>query len=112
MSVKRIAVLTGGGDAPGLNAVIRAIVVTAEKHGIEVFGVRRGWAGLLDEGEGHLLSLEDVIDIHRTGGTIIGSSRTNPIRGSATANCPALGAARCARAAFAPRSVSQQRTPV
>lgn len=80
MSVKRIAVLTGGGDAPGLNAVIRAIVVTADKHGIEVFGVRRGWAGLLDDGEGDLLSLADVVDIHRTGGTIIGSSRTNPKR--------------------------------
>ena len=44
----RIGVLTGGGDAPGLNAAIRAIVKKSEKYGYEVIGIRRGWAGLLN----------------------------------------------------------------
>ena len=78
MSVRQFGVLTGGGDAPGLNAVIRALVVTADSKGMEVIGIRRGWAGLLDGGEAAPLSLDDVEDIHRTGGTILGSSRTNP----------------------------------
>ncbi|MBI5118209.1 ATP-dependent 6-phosphofructokinase [Candidatus Poribacteria bacterium] len=80
MSVKRIGVLTGGGDAPGLNAVIRAIVVTSDKYGIKVLGIKRGWAGLLDGGEVEPIALEDVDDIHRTGGTILGTSRTNPMK--------------------------------
>jgi phosphofructokinase-like protein len=80
MAVKRIGVLTGGGDAPGLNAVIRAIVVTADKHGMEVLGIRHGWAGLLGDGDVSPLSLEDVEDIHRTGGTILRTSRTNPMK--------------------------------
>jgi 6-phosphofructokinase 1 len=78
MSVRQFGVLTGGGDAPGLNAVIRALVVTAYSKGMEVIGLRRGWAGLLDGGEAVPLMLGDVEDIHRTGGTILGSSRTNP----------------------------------
>ena len=80
MSVRQFGVLTGGGDAPGLNAVIRAIVVTAYSHGMEVIGIRRGWAGLLDGGEAEPILLEGVDDIHRTGGTILGSSRTNPAK--------------------------------
>ncbi len=80
VSVKRVGVLTGGGDAPGLNAVIRAIVVMAENKGMHIIGIRRGWAGLLDGGEVTPLSLEDVDDIHRTGGTVLGSSRTNPAK--------------------------------
>jgi 6-phosphofructokinase 1 len=82
MSIKQIGVLTGGGDAPGLNAVIRAIVVTADKHDMVVIGIRHGWAGLLDEGEARALSLAEVDDIHRTGGTILGTSRTNPAKRS------------------------------
>jgi 6-phosphofructokinase 1 len=80
MEIQRIGVLTGGGDAPGLNAVIRAIVITAAKNGIEVVGIKRGWAGLLDGGESSLLTVDDVDDIHRTGGTILRTSRTNPIK--------------------------------
>jgi 6-phosphofructokinase 1 len=80
MSVRQFGVLTGGGDAPGLNAVIRGIVVTAYSKGMEVIGLRRGWAGLLDGGEAFPLFLEDVEGIHRTGGTILGSSRTNPAK--------------------------------
>ncbi len=78
MSVRQFGVLTGGGDAPGLNAVIRALVVTAYSNGMEVIGIRRGWAGLLDDGEAAPLLLKDVEDIHRTGGTMLGTSRTNP----------------------------------
>ena len=80
MDVERVAVLTGGGDAPGLNAVIRGIVITAARHNIEVLGVRRGWAGLLGNGDVFALSLKDVKDIHRTGGTILRTSRTNPMK--------------------------------
>ena len=54
--IKRIAVNTGGGDAPGLNAVIRAIVLASLKRGWEVFGIRKGYAGLLEDDE--LLTLD------------------------------------------------------
>jgi 6-phosphofructokinase 1 len=80
MSVKKIGLLTGGGDAPGLNAVIRAIVVTAHRNGLEVLGIHHGWAGLLDDGEVKPLPLAAVDDIHRTGGTILRASRTNPAK--------------------------------
>jgi len=74
--MKRIGILTGGGDAPGLNAVIRAVTVTAIDSGYEVLGFLRGWAGLLEK-EYRVLTKEDVFDIHRQGGTILFSSRTN-----------------------------------
>ena len=48
MSVKRIGVLTSGGDAPGMNPAVRAVVRTAIHHGIEVYGIRRGWNGLIN----------------------------------------------------------------
>ncbi|RJP21719.1 MAG: 6-phosphofructokinase [Candidatus Abyssobacteria bacterium SURF_5] len=80
MEIERIGVLTGGGDAPGLNAVIRAIVIAADQHGIEVIGIKRGWAGLLDGGEAELLTVDQVDDIHRTGGTVLRTSRTNPVK--------------------------------
>ena len=47
MSVKRIGVLTSGGDAPGMNPCVRAVVRTALYHGLEVYGIRRGWNGLI-----------------------------------------------------------------
>lgn len=74
--MKRIGILTGGGDAPGLNAVIRAVTVTAIDSGYEVLGFLRGWAGALEK-DYRILSKEDVYDIHRRGGTILFSSRTN-----------------------------------
>lgn len=78
----RIGVLTGGGDCPGLNAVIRAIVKRAVKaYGWEVVGVRHGWRGLLIE-EIDPLGLEDVAGILPRGGTILGTSRTNPYKDS------------------------------
>jgi 6-phosphofructokinase 1 len=77
--MKRIGLLTGGGDAPGLNAVIRAVVYKATSLGYEVCGFERGWAGLLEKSFRYL-SVEDVKDIHREGGTILFSSRTNPAK--------------------------------
>ena len=75
----RIGVLTGGGDCPGLNAVIQAIVVRAEQYGFEVWGIEDGYKGLI-EGRAKPLRKEDVRDIYAIGGTILGSSRKNPTK--------------------------------
>lgn len=75
----KIAVLTGGGDAPGLNAVIRAVVNNAENSGHEIIGIRRGWAGLVNL-DSFPLKYEDVWDIVGKGGIMLGSSRTNPTK--------------------------------
>ena len=76
MEKKRIGILTGGGDAPGLNAVIRAVTIKGIDSGYEVIGFEEGWRGLMEK-KFHPLTLEDVEDIHLLGGTILGSSRTN-----------------------------------
>jgi phosphofructokinase-like protein len=76
----RIGVLTGGGDCPGLNAVIRAAVTKGvQTYGHEFVGFRDGWKGPL-EGRTRPLGLGDVADILSVGGTILGSSRTNPYK--------------------------------
>ncbi len=81
----RVGVLTGGGDCPGLNAVIRAIVRTgAVDHGFEFVGFRDGWRGPLD-GDTQTLDVHAVRGILPRGGTILGSSRTNPLADSAAA---------------------------
>jgi ATP-dependent phosphofructokinase / diphosphate-dependent phosphofructokinase len=72
----KIGLLTGGGDAPGLNAVIRAVVIKANALGHKTYGFNRGWRGMLDK-DYIDLTLKDVSDIHMLGGTILGSSRTN-----------------------------------
>jgi 6-phosphofructokinase 1 len=73
-------VLTGGGDCPGLNAVIRAIVrVGRHRYGHEHVGLRRGWLGVL-EGTTVPLDLDAVSGVLHVGGTILGSSRTNPYK--------------------------------
>ena len=78
--MKRIGILTGGGDAPGLNAVIRAAVKTAIlQYGCEVFGVRNGYDGFVDENGIIPLTLENVRGILPRGGTILGTAnRGNP----------------------------------
>ncbi len=76
----RLGVLTGGGDCPGLNAAIRSITHRAWMLGDEVVGFREGWAGLLGEGNSYVLTADDVGGILHLGGTILGSSRTNPAR--------------------------------
>jgi len=76
--VKRIGVLTGGGDCPGLNAVLRAIVKTADEHGIEVIGFRDGFRGVVLN-DYLQLTPKEVVGILIKGGTILGSSnRDNP----------------------------------
>jgi 6-phosphofructokinase 1 len=75
----RIGVLTGGGDCPGLNAVIRAVVKSSICCDIDIVGIRNGWKGLID-GEIELLTDYSVSGILPKGGTIIGTSRTNPYK--------------------------------
>jgi 6-phosphofructokinase 1 len=75
----RIGLLTGGGDAPGLNAVIRAVVLAATNRGWEVLGIRHGFNGLLIEGEVEPLTRESVRGIAHMGGTILHTTnRGNP----------------------------------
>jgi 6-phosphofructokinase 1 len=75
----RIGVLTGGGDAPGLNAAIRAVARAGWRERHEIVGIRNGWLGLLND---DLIELtpEDVRGILHRGGTILGTSRTNPFK--------------------------------
>ena len=75
---KQIAVLTGGGDAPGLNAVIRGIVIRAKSLGYDVLGITNGWKGLVEGIHKGNLDLDQVENIHMLGGTILHTSRTNP----------------------------------
>src|ERR687885_2090085 len=75
----RIAISTGGGDAPGLNAVIRAAVLSAIHRGWEVLGIKRGYAGLLGEDEVVPLTRDSVRGIAHLGGTILRTTnRGNP----------------------------------
>ncbi|MFT3916498.1 MAG: 6-phosphofructokinase [Anaeromyxobacteraceae bacterium] len=84
---KRIAILTGGGDVPGLNSVIKSVTYRSAEHKLEVVGIRRGWEGLthldLDDPESKArylwpLDRDNTRTIDRTGGTVLHSSRTNP----------------------------------
>jgi len=87
MNIKRIGILTGGGDVPGLNTVIHDVTIRAHYENIEVIGIRRGWGGLIymdpdgkTDDNAHIVSLnrQNVRRIDRTGGTILKTSRTNP----------------------------------
>ena|SRR5271165_3144191 len=89
MAKKRIGILTGGGDVPGLNAVIKEVTYRGAEHDCDVVGIRRGWEGLthvnLDDEESKNryilpLSRENTRTIDRTGGTFLHSSRTNPLK--------------------------------
>jgi phosphofructokinase-like protein len=73
----RIGMLTGGGDCPGLNAVIRAVARASIDHGDEVVGVLRGWRGMID-GQMRPLGAREVSGLLPRGGTILRTSRTNP----------------------------------
>ena len=75
----RIGILTGGGDCPGLNAVIRAVTRRALDRGAEVVGIREGWRGLV-EGVFQPLGYREISGILPRGGTILGTSRTNPYK--------------------------------
>lgn len=75
----KIAVLTGGGDAQGLNAVIQGILWKAKKEGYDVYGIQRGYKGLI-EADFKPIKLEDFEEIFKVGGTILKTSRTNPYK--------------------------------
>ncbi len=75
----KIGILTGGGDCPGLNPVIRGIVRKANNEGNEVIGLRHGWRGLMEK-EIVPLDLNSISGILHRGGTILGTSRTNPYK--------------------------------
>jgi ATP-dependent phosphofructokinase / diphosphate-dependent phosphofructokinase len=77
--IRALGVITGGGDCPGLNAAIRAVVRRADRSGVKVYGIREGFRGLY-EGKISLLSPLDVSGIVSLGGTILGTSRFNPLR--------------------------------
>ena len=87
MAPRRIGILTGGGDVPGLNSVIKSVVYRAEENGIEVIGIRRGWEGLTHVNlndpasrDRYILPLnrENTRTVDRDGGTMLHTSRTNP----------------------------------
>jgi 6-phosphofructokinase 1 len=76
----RVGILSGGGDAPGINAVIRAILRKGiQTHGYEILGIRDGWAGLL-EAKYMTLNLDAASGLLPRGGSILGTSRTNPFK--------------------------------
>jgi phosphofructokinase-like protein len=93
--MEKIGILTGGGDCPGLNPVIRAVVRKAHLEGYEVLGIKNGWKGLV-ESDTVKLDLHSVSGILPRGGTILGTSRTNPYKkpedlAKVLANYKALG---------------------
>ena len=95
MSIKRIGVLTSGGDAPGMNACVRAVVRTAMYHGIECYGIRRGYNGLIS---GDVIRLDEKSISHsmKCGGTILYTSRSTEFmpeegQNKAVSTCKSLG---------------------
>jgi 6-phosphofructokinase 1 len=78
MKNQRVGILTGGGDCPGLNAVIRAVVRRAHLSQIEIVGIRNGWQGLVED-DIEPLTRDSVSGILPRGGTILGTSRFNPV---------------------------------
>jgi len=101
-SPRRIGILTGGGDVPGLNSVIKSVTYRATELGAEVLGIRRGWEGLthvqpgeaLDPDYIRVLDRKNTRTIDRTGGTILHTSRTNPAKMPRKALPAWLGATR------------------
>jgi 6-phosphofructokinase 1 len=97
---RRIGILTGGGDVPGLNSVIKSVVYRSTELGYDVLGIRRGWQGLTHLRRGAELDREHVVPldrantrtVDRTGGTMLHTSRTNPARMTAGRLPPHLAA--------------------
>ena len=95
VKVKRIGVLTSGGDAPGMNAAVRSVVRAALHHGLEVYGIRRGWHGLIN-GDIERLDEKSVTRIINKGGTILYTARSKEFmteegRQKAASVCKFLG---------------------
>lgn len=74
-NIRKIGLMTSGGDSPGMNAAVRAVVRTAIYHGIEVYGIRRGYQGMI-EGDIYQMQTTDVSNIIQRGGTILKSARS------------------------------------
>src|SRR3954469_16030225 len=95
---RRIGILTGGGDVPGLNSVIKSVVYRAAEMGWEVLGIRRGWEGVThglpgtDAERDHFWTLtrDNTRTIERTGGTILHTTRLDPLRVAAARLPPHL----------------------
>ncbi|MFW9780340.1 MAG: 6-phosphofructokinase [Candidatus Heimdallarchaeota archaeon] len=79
MPKRKVGVLTGGGDCPGLNSVIYGILLKATKEGHSVIGIEKGWKGFL-ENRTRELKIKNLIDLHKLGGTYLYTSRTNPYK--------------------------------
>ena len=79
MARKRIAILTGGGDCPGLNPAIRGVVLKASKLGYECVGIQEGWKGMINAAA-KPIGPDDVREMTGKGGTMLGTSRTNPYK--------------------------------
>lgn len=77
--MSKIGILTGGGDCPGLNSVIRAVVRKGLNEGYEIIGIKNGWKGAIEK-DIVKLDMDSVSDILAKGGTILGTSRTNPYK--------------------------------
>lgn len=80
--MKRIGILTSGGDSPGMNAAIRAVVRSAIYHGVEVIGIKRGYAGLIS-GDVKIMDLGSVADIIHRGGTVLYTARSEEFKTAA-----------------------------
>ena len=78
-TIKRLAVFTSGGDAPGMNAAIRAVVRTATYHDLHIYGIMRGYSGMID-GEINRLETQDVANIIHRGGTMLKTARSEAFR--------------------------------
>jgi len=114
--MKRIGILTGGGDVPGLNSVIKGVVYRGHDMGCEVIGIRRGWEGLthvdLDDADSRSryilpLNRENTRTVDRTGGTFLHTSRTNPLKMKAI---PSFSRARSSPPRRRPRRASPRRS--
>jgi 6-phosphofructokinase 1 len=103
-TIRRIGILTGGGDVPGLNSVIKSVVYRSPAFGYDVLGIRRGWEGLthmqpgpeLDPFYTMRLDRNNTRTIDRTGGTMLHTSRTNPRKMKESALPPSVSAERAA----------------
>ena len=92
---KRLGILTSGGDAPGLNAAIRALARTAmNRYGMEIIGIEQGYRGLI-ENKYHILTEQNLSGILARGGTILGASREKPFKDRGWRNADGSGAVDC-----------------
>ncbi|MFX0009480.1 MAG: 6-phosphofructokinase [Candidatus Hermodarchaeota archaeon] len=83
MDIKRVGILTGGGDCPGLNSVLYGIMLKAFDVGIECVGILKGWKGFI-ENKTIPLKIAEHDDLHTKGGTLLYTSRTNPFKGASS----------------------------